>query len=207
MQIYVREESWNIFSHYKRLPFSLLISEIFLAYFFFYVTSQCTFFEAFSLINFIVQSSAIEAIEILESFQVVWKFEKYFYIEIYFCVLKKIRTMENNHGLDDGMHDLSRLPVPVQIFLWRQIAPFVRPKLGKLHEANCMVSIFRDFISEKNDRLHCNHHYAYKFHVSRELFLTQLYAKLIAHVCSYIREKKIIFIQQTEIFLSRTFHS
>lgn len=48
--------------------------------------------------------------------------------------------MENNHNLDDGFQDFNRLPVPVQTFLWRQIAPFVRPKLGKLHEANCMVS-------------------------------------------------------------------
>lgn len=48
--------------------------------------------------------------------------------------------MDVNHAMDDGLHDLSRLPVPVQTFLWRQIAPFVRPKLGKLHEANCMVS-------------------------------------------------------------------
>lgn len=31
------------------------------------------------------------------------------------------------------------LPIPVQIFLWRQVSPFVRPKLGKLHEASCMV--------------------------------------------------------------------
>ncbi|KAG5895326.1 hypothetical protein JTB14_000598 [Gonioctena quinquepunctata] len=30
------------------------------------------------------------------------------------------------------------LPIPIQIFLWRQVAPFVRPKLGKLHEASCM---------------------------------------------------------------------
>ncbi|XP_031332358.1 protein unc-80 homolog isoform X3 [Photinus pyralis] len=29
------------------------------------------------------------------------------------------------------------LPIPIQIFLWRQISPFIRPKLGKLHEASC----------------------------------------------------------------------
>lgn len=45
----------------------------------------------------------------------------------------------NIDGLEDGMLDLG-LPVSVQTFLWRQIAPFVRPKLGKLHEASCMVS-------------------------------------------------------------------
>lgn len=42
--------------------------------------------------------------------------------------------------LDDGLQDLG-LPVPVQTFLWGQIAPFIRPKLGKLHEATCMVRI------------------------------------------------------------------
>lgn len=42
--------------------------------------------------------------------------------------------------LDDGLQDLG-LPVPVQTFLWGQIAPFIRPKLGKLHEATCMVCI------------------------------------------------------------------
>lgn len=41
--------------------------------------------------------------------------------------------------MDDGLQDLG-LPVPVQTFLWGQIAPFIRPKLGKLHEATCMVS-------------------------------------------------------------------
>ncbi|XP_065170367.1 protein unc-80 homolog isoform X8 [Atheta coriaria] len=30
------------------------------------------------------------------------------------------------------------IPIPIQIFLWKQVAPFVRPKLGKLHEASCM---------------------------------------------------------------------
>lgn len=43
-----------------------------------------------------------------------------------------------NAPMDDGLQDLG-LPVPVQTFLWRQIAPFIRPKLGKLHEASCMV--------------------------------------------------------------------
>lgn len=46
----------------------------------------------------------------------------------------------NNTAMDEGLQDLG-LPVPVQTFLWRQIAPFVRPKLGKLHEASCIVSI------------------------------------------------------------------
>ncbi|CAH1139308.1 unnamed protein product [Phyllotreta striolata] len=29
------------------------------------------------------------------------------------------------------------LPIPIQIFLWKQVGPFVKPKLGKLHEASC----------------------------------------------------------------------
>lgn len=40
---------------------------------------------------------------------------------------------------EDGLQDLG-VPVPIQTFLWGQIAPFIRPKLGKLHEAACMVS-------------------------------------------------------------------
>lgn len=43
------------------------------------------------------------------------------------------------NAFEDGLLDLG-VPVQVQIFLWRQIAPFIRPKLGKLHEASCMVS-------------------------------------------------------------------
>ncbi|XP_075975825.1 unc80, NALCN channel complex subunit isoform X2 [Anticarsia gemmatalis] len=30
------------------------------------------------------------------------------------------------------------VPIPVQIFLWRQTSPFVRPRLGKVHDAACM---------------------------------------------------------------------
>uniref|UniRef100_A0A2A4JD08 Protein unc-80 homolog n=1 Tax=Heliothis virescens TaxID=7102 RepID=A0A2A4JD08_HELVI len=30
------------------------------------------------------------------------------------------------------------VPIPVQIFLWRQTTPFVRPRLGKVHDAACM---------------------------------------------------------------------
>lgn len=41
----------------------------------------------------------------------------------------------------DGMQDLD-LPVSVQTFLWGQIAPFIRPKLGKVHEATCMVRTY-----------------------------------------------------------------
>lgn len=47
---------------------------------------------------------------------------------------------DNQNPFDDGLQDLN-LPVPVQTFLWRQIAPFIRPKLGKLHEASCTVRI------------------------------------------------------------------
>ncbi|XP_060527222.1 protein unc-80 homolog isoform X3 [Cylas formicarius] len=30
------------------------------------------------------------------------------------------------------------VPIPIQIFLWKQVGPFIKPKLGKLHEASCM---------------------------------------------------------------------
>lgn len=47
---------------------------------------------------------------------------------------------EKTDNNEDGLLDLG-IPVPVQTFLWGQIAPFIRPKLGKLHEAACMVRI------------------------------------------------------------------
>lgn len=47
---------------------------------------------------------------------------------------------ENRDSFDDGLQDLG-IPVAVQTFLWGQIAPFIRPKLGKLHEAACMVRL------------------------------------------------------------------
>uniref|UniRef100_A0AAG5CN78 Protein unc-80 homolog n=1 Tax=Anopheles atroparvus TaxID=41427 RepID=A0AAG5CN78_ANOAO len=43
----------------------------------------------------------------------------------------------STNPIDEGLQDLG-VPVPVQTFLWQQIAPFIRPKLGKLHEASCM---------------------------------------------------------------------
>ncbi|CAL8099332.1 unnamed protein product [Orchesella dallaii] len=30
------------------------------------------------------------------------------------------------------------IPIPIQTFLWRQTCPFIRPRLGKLHEATCV---------------------------------------------------------------------
>ncbi|CAG7787075.1 unnamed protein product [Allacma fusca] len=30
------------------------------------------------------------------------------------------------------------VPIPIQTFLWRQTCPFIRPRLGKLHEATCV---------------------------------------------------------------------
>ncbi|XP_015837451.1 protein unc-80 homolog isoform X11 [Tribolium castaneum] len=38
---------------------------------------------------------------------------------------------------DNNFND-EALPIPIQVFLWRQVSPFVKPKLGKLHEASCM---------------------------------------------------------------------
>lgn len=52
---------------------------------------------------------------------------------------------DTTNPMDEGLQDLG-VPVPVQTFLWQQIAPFIRPKLGKLHEASCMVSFNVSFI-------------------------------------------------------------
>lgn len=43
-----------------------------------------------------------------------------------------------NASFYEGLQDLG-IPVSVQTFLWQQILPFVKPKLGKLHETSCMV--------------------------------------------------------------------
>ncbi|XP_076677709.1 unc80, NALCN channel complex subunit isoform X4 [Andrena cerasifolii] len=37
----------------------------------------------------------------------------------------------------DGLLQEQALPTPVQMFLWRQLRPFIRAKLGKVHEASC----------------------------------------------------------------------
>lgn len=47
---------------------------------------------------------------------------------------------EKTDNNDDGLQDLG-IPVPIQTYLWGQLAPFIRPKLGKLHEAACMVNM------------------------------------------------------------------
>ncbi|XP_025829365.1 protein unc-80 homolog [Agrilus planipennis] len=39
---------------------------------------------------------------------------------------------------DENAYSDDYLPIPIQIFLWKQTSPFVKPKLGKLHEASCM---------------------------------------------------------------------
>ncbi|XP_071534011.1 protein unc-80 homolog isoform X8 [Panulirus ornatus] len=39
---------------------------------------------------------------------------------------------------DDWVREELAVPLPIQTFLWRQSSPFIRPKLGKLHEATCM---------------------------------------------------------------------
>ncbi|XP_066993860.2 protein unc-80 homolog [Anabrus simplex] len=46
-------------------------------------------------------------------------------------------TVERRSSLDDSYNDQA-LPIPIQIFLWRQLSPFMRPKLGKVHETSCM---------------------------------------------------------------------
>lgn len=43
-------------------------------------------------------------------------------------------------SVEDESSNEELIPIPVQIFLWRQTTPFVRPRLGKVHDASCMVS-------------------------------------------------------------------
>lgn len=43
-------------------------------------------------------------------------------------------TSEVNHSNDEDF----AVPIPIQTFLWRQTCPFIRPRLGRLHEATCM---------------------------------------------------------------------
>lgn len=40
---------------------------------------------------------------------------------------------------EDESNSEDLVPYAVQIFLWRQSTPFVRPKFGKVHDAACMV--------------------------------------------------------------------
>ncbi|XP_071635615.1 protein unc-80 homolog isoform X3 [Temnothorax longispinosus] len=44
--------------------------------------------------------------------------------------------MDKRRSMDGGTQEYP-LPIPVQMFLWRHIRPFIRAKLGKLHEASC----------------------------------------------------------------------
>ncbi|XP_034179249.1 unc80, NALCN channel complex subunit isoform X3 [Osmia lignaria lignaria] len=45
-------------------------------------------------------------------------------------------NMDNRRSVDGNLQEHA-LPIPVQMFLWRQLRPFIRAKLGKLHEASC----------------------------------------------------------------------
>lgn len=45
-------------------------------------------------------------------------------------------STEKNPSTEVNFGDQA-LPIPIQIFLWRQLSPFIRPKLGKVHEASC----------------------------------------------------------------------
>nr|XP_033339451.1 protein unc-80 homolog isoform X5 [Megalopta genalis] len=44
--------------------------------------------------------------------------------------------MDKRRSVDANLQELA-LPIPVQMFLWQQLRPFIRSKLGKLHEALC----------------------------------------------------------------------
>ncbi|XP_053975913.1 protein unc-80 homolog [Hylaeus volcanicus] len=44
--------------------------------------------------------------------------------------------MDKRRSVDGNLQEHA-LPIPVQMFLWRQLRPFIRAKLGRLHEATC----------------------------------------------------------------------
>lgn len=50
------------------------------------------------------------------------------------------RYIREESSTGKGDHeDEFPVPIPIQTFLWRQTCPFIRPRLGKLHEATCVV--------------------------------------------------------------------
>ncbi|KAG7191052.1 hypothetical protein KM043_007098 [Ampulex compressa] len=54
-----------------------------------------------------------------------------------FCSARRsIENMDARRSAEGGLQEQA-LPIPVQMFLWRQLRPFIRAKLGKLHEASC----------------------------------------------------------------------
>lgn len=46
---------------------------------------------------------------------------------------------------DDPIND-DNIPIAVQLFLWKQTTPFMRPRFGKVHESTCTVC-FKEFLS------------------------------------------------------------
>ncbi|XP_045467085.1 protein unc-80 homolog isoform X2 [Harmonia axyridis] len=45
---------------------------------------------------------------------------------------------ENIRFSDDNLSDLA-IPIPIQVYLWKQVSPFIKQRLGKFHEAACMI--------------------------------------------------------------------
>lgn len=125
-------------------------------------------------------------------------------------------SSDTHNPLDDGLQDLG-LPVPVQTFLWRQIAPFIRPRwlsarpllkfnqnlrnrfpllrLGKLHEASCMVRTFSSLIYSISAN---NHHY----HQLRLRWIS-----LIQLCKTRLWEIKALAVHETHLTLSIQFDS
>lgn len=53
----------------------------------------------------------------------------------------KMKDMSEDDPNNDDV-----VPIAVQIFLWRQTTPFMRPRFGKVHESTCTVSILFQFV-------------------------------------------------------------
>lgn len=77
----------------------------------------------------------------------MFSFSNFFYLQyydyLYFYFLgnfhmwlkMKVRDLSEDDANNDDI-----VPIAVQIFLWRQTTPFMRPRFGKVHDSACMVS-------------------------------------------------------------------
>ncbi|XP_020299995.1 protein unc-80 homolog isoform X4 [Pseudomyrmex gracilis] len=62
--------------------------------------------------------------------------------------------MDKRRSLDGGLQEYP-LPIPVQLFLWRQIRPFIRAKLGKLHDTSCTFCLPSSHHAEMKEACSC----------------------------------------------------
>ncbi|KAK9884494.1 hypothetical protein WA026_007335 [Henosepilachna vigintioctopunctata] len=51
---------------------------------------------------------------------------------------ERMPTSESEKYSPDNLSDLA-IPIPIQIYLWKQVSPFIKQRLGKFHEASCSI--------------------------------------------------------------------